>query len=73
MFYKAVYALIYIYMHTYTCVYTRILFQTVVTGRIAIDAEINVYVTLQRIVRSSPEKQELLPPPKQGLLLNTLT
>lgn len=56
-------------MHIYICK----LFQAVVTGRSATDAEINVYVTLQRIVRSSPENRELLLSPEQGLLLNTLT
>lgn len=57
----------------YAYIYICKLFQAVVTGRSATDAEINVYVTLQRIVRSSPENRELLLSPKQGLLLNTLT
>lgn len=78
LFYKAVCA---IYAHTYThththiyvSIYICILFQAVVTGRTATDAEINVYVTLQRIERSSCENREFLLSPKQGLLLNTLT
>lgn len=80
LFYKAVCAIyahthIYIYTHVRICVciHIGILFQAVVTGRSATDAKINVYVTLQRTVRSSPEKRELLLSPKQGLPRNILT
>lgn len=60
-------------MHMHVCIYICILFQAVMTGRSATDTEINVYVTLQRTERGSPENRELLLAPKQGVLLNTLT